>query len=58
MVDNGLTSKAKSVMCLETGIIYRSMTEAEKKTGIGRHAIKESCESDKGYRGFHWRYTV
>lgn len=58
MVNNGLTSKSKPVMCLETGKIYRSMAEAEKQTGIDRHSIKKSCESDKGYRGFCWRYAV
>lgn len=58
MVDNGLTRKSKPVMCIETGMVYRSMTEAEKQTGIDRHSIKESCESDEGYRGFHWRYAV
>lgn len=47
------------VLCVETGIIYKSFTEASKKTNIDKSSINMCCT---GYRnrktagGFHWRY--
>ena len=56
MVKNRMTRKAVPVICVESGVAYRSMSEAEKQVGIDRHAIKKSCESRKAYKGLHWRY--
>lgn len=56
MVKNRMTRKALPVICIESGITYNSMTDAEKQTGIGRHAIKKACESGKECKGVHWRY--
>lgn len=46
----------RSVICVETGVEYKSVTEALRKTGIKN--ISRSCK-DEDYRsgGFHWRYT-
>ncbi len=53
MVKSGLTKKAIPVMCMKTGDIYMSMTEAQKQTGVDRHYIKKSCEKQED---FQWRY--
>lgn len=43
------------VICIETGIVYESIKDCRRKTGI--HHIAEAC---KGIRkiagGYHWRY--
>ena len=48
--------KRKSVICIETKTVYKSITEAEKITKI-KH-ISDVC---LGYRqtagGYHWQYT-
>ena len=48
--------KRKSVMCIETKTIYKSITEAEETTKI-KH-ISDVC---LGYRktagGYHWKYA-
>ena len=58
MVKIGLTKKAQSVICEETGIKYSSLSEAERETGISRKAIKKSCENGNKYGGYHWRLDV
>lgn len=46
----------KRVMCVETGIVYDSMAEASRKTGVTQGAISNVC---RGYYeragGFHWK---
>lgn len=48
----------KSVICHENGIIYPSIMEAERQTGIKNTLISKCC---KGYQrtagGFHWTYA-
>lgn len=51
MVKNHMTRKAKPVMRLSTGIVYDSLTEAEKRTGVDRHYISEYCKC-----GDDWRF--
>jgi predicted transcriptional regulator len=50
-------TRKKPVRCIETGIIYESITEAKEKTGIG--SVHSVC---KGYRktagGYHWEYVA
>lgn len=47
----------KSVVCHETGVIYPSIMEAERQTGIKNTLISKCC---KGYQrtagGYHWSY--
>lgn len=52
MVENGLTKKVKPVIHIETGKTYRSMTEAERLTGIDRHKIKDDIN-----QGVRWRFV-
>lgn len=47
----------KRVRCIETGIIYESLTEASSKTGISQGSISECCNGKrKTAGGFHWEY--
>ena len=47
----------KSVICLETGDIYKSITEASKLTNICRGDIGKCCLNQmKTANGYHWQY--
>lgn len=51
--------RTKPVICVETKVIYPSIREAERQTGIKHSDISAVC---KGYRGaktaggYHWKY--
>lgn len=45
----------KKVLCVETGVIYQSQSEAERKTGVPHRLISRSCHSNMKAYGFHWR---
>ena len=50
-------SNRKKVLCVETGIIYQSQSEASRQTGIDQSAISKYCRSTrKTAGGFHWQY--
>ena len=34
---------SKSVICIETGIIYKSTAEVERKLGIAHNSISATC---------------
>lgn len=45
----------KSVMCLETGIIYKSINEASELTGVCRTDISKCCNKEmKTAKDYHW----
>lgn len=47
----------KRVRCIETGVIYNSMTEAAKDVGVERTAISNCCRGLTQTAGkFHWEY--
>ena len=49
---------SKSVICVETGKVYKSVLEASKATGIPRVTITKICRNlNKGPVKFHWRYN-
>ena len=49
--------KGKKVVCVETGIIYISIHDAENNTGICSQNICRCCKGDKGTAGgYHWKY--
>lgn len=57
---NGISEKTrmasyKKVLCVETGVIYQSQSEAERKTGVPHRLISRSCHSNMKAYGFHWR---
>lgn len=51
-------SKAKKVLCVETGTIYNSTHEVERKTGFRQGNIAATCRGvySQAY-GFHWEYV-
>ena len=54
--ENELNSK--SVKCIETGIVYNSILEASKATGVSRQTIHRCCEGiTKNPKKYHWRYN-
>ena len=47
----------KKVICIETGIIYPTITEAQNQTGISKSTIVSVCKGKKKLAGFmHWKY--
>lgn len=52
-------SNCKRVMCVETGVIFESMHDAEKQTGIKYKNISKVCKCEYGRKtagGYHWQY--
>lgn len=55
--NNQLAQHRKPVQCIETGIIYESLADAERKTGILGETISRNCkEKQKSASGLHWRF--
>lgn len=51
---------SKKCICLETGVIYSSMAEAQRQTGIHAHTIGNVCNKHPKYKkagGYHWSYV-
>lgn len=47
----------KAVLCVETGIVYKSTREAERITGADHGDISKCCKGKKiTCGGFHWKY--
>lgn len=47
----------KSVLCVEKNIIYESMIQAQKETGIFASSIGKVCLGERKSAGkFHWRF--
>lgn len=50
-------SLSKEIECIETKIVYISMAEAQRITGISNSSIVSCCKGKrKTAGGFHWRY--
>lgn len=45
--------RAKSIICVETGVIYESASEAIRKTGL---AVDVAARKGRKSGGFHWKY--
>ena len=48
--------RKKKVLCIETNIIYESISEAGRKTNIDYRNIHRSCNNNKIAGGYHWQY--
>ena len=49
---------SKKVLCVETGEIFDSISDAQRTTGIGRSNISQVCLGKrKTAGGFHWRFV-
>jgi hypothetical protein len=49
----------RKVRCVETGVVYQSQKEAERKTGINGANISSCCRHRPRYftaGGYHWEY--
>lgn len=52
-----LEKKRKKTLCIETNIIYNSLTEASQKTGINISCISDCCRCNQKTAGsYHWKY--
>ena len=50
--------RSKQVLCVETGAVYPSGREAERKTGLFNGSISKAClGKHKTAGGFHWEYV-
>jgi group I intron endonuclease len=50
---------SKKCICIETGIIYSSMAEASRQTGINKRSISYVCNKNPKYKtagGCHWEF--
>lgn len=50
---------SRKCICIETGVIYSSMAEASRQTGICSRSIAYVCNEHPKYKtagGFHWKY--
>ena len=55
--NNQLAQHRKPVECIETGEIYESLSDAERKTGILSETISRCCRGkQKTASGLHWRF--
>ena len=53
-------SMSKKVLCVETGVIYSSIIEAYRQTGVGQKEIINVCKGKPHYKtagGYHWKYV-
>ena len=52
----GAGKPPKKVLCVETGEIFESMSDAQRKTGIDISHISKACNGEqKTTGGYHWR---
>lgn len=49
-------TQKKSIICVETGVIYESINEAGRQTHIDYRNIHRSCKTNKIAGGYHWQY--
>lgn len=50
-------SRSKKVLCIETGVIYPSVSQLKREFGFNKSNITSVCNGKrKTAYGFHWRY--
>ena len=47
----------KKVLCIETGVLYKSIREAERHTNIHNGSISRCCRKLTTAGGYHWKYV-
>lgn len=53
-------AKSKKVICVETGEIFNSVVEVERKLGLNKGVISNCCNHKKGHNtcgGYHWEFV-
>lgn len=54
-----LCNHVKAVKCLETGVVYPSIHEAARQTGVSRNGISMCCDGRQQKAGkLHWGYAI
>ena len=57
-VEKNNKKQGEQVLCLETGKIYSSTMEVQRKLGFSRGNISKVCNGKiKQAYGFHWQYV-
>ena len=63
MQQPNFTNREKAVICIETGVVYNSLINATKDTGINSSSILRCCKGRNGFAGklsdgtkLHWMY--
>lgn len=49
--------KSKSVLCVETGVVYPSTCEAARQTDTDQASISQSCRKGCRAGGNHWKFV-
>ena len=50
--------RSKKVLCVETGIVYKSVNEVERQTGLAYQSICACCNGrQKSCGRLHWKYA-
>lgn len=49
---------AKAIQCIETGVVYDTVTQAERDTGVARQSIAKQIRGTISHAGgLHWKYV-
>lgn len=58
MFANGNSILCKPVRCVETGVVFFGVTEAERQTHVARQSIKKAADGRISHAGgYHWIYV-
>ena len=50
-------STSKKVLCIETNIVYESLSEAARQLECSPQNIYQACKKERKACGYHWRYV-
>lgn len=54
------TKTSKKVKCLETGVVYSSLSEVQRQFGFAKQNISSCCKKKYGHKtvgNYHWEYV-
>jgi hypothetical protein len=49
--------KARSIICVETGVVYLTITEAASSIGVTRGSVSRAARKNILSGGYHWKYA-
>lgn len=53
----GKHPRARKVVCIETNVVYDTITDAAEAVGISRKCVNDTCLGrQKSAAGYHWKY--
>lgn len=57
-ISKSLNDKKKMIRCIETDMLYESIAQAAKETGVNRSKISDVCNGRrKTTGGYHWEFV-